>query len=115
MQQKRLEHTLDWVKKTETATEKALMRRTKETRIPINVIAWEESMLSHYKAMDYALNKAIRKKVRMDGSRAHCPDCGTNIRFSDNYCRKCGQRLAREEPKRSYYERHQKKGGSKSK
>ena len=115
MQQKKLKHTLDWVKKVEATTEKKLMSRTKETRVPISVTAWEVSMLEHYKAMGYALSKAVKKKVRMDGSRAHCPDCGTNIRFSDNYCRKCGQRLEREESKRSYYERYQKKSGSKSK
>ena len=65
MQQKKLKHTLDWIKKVEAATEKSLMSRTKETRVPIGVTAWEVSMLEHYKTMGYALSKAVKKKVRI--------------------------------------------------
>jgi hypothetical protein len=59
--------------------------------------------LDVYKPLRYALNKAIKKPVRMDGSRAHCPDCGAGPRKSDNYCFRCGQRLGHEEPGKPYY------------
>lgn len=116
MQQERLKNTLNWVRRVEAATERILKNNTGETDNQKRATAWGKGMLRTYKTLDYALCKTIEKKARMDGSRAHCPDCGTNIRFSDNYCRKCGQRLAREEAKKPYYERYQKKhGGSKSK
>ena len=116
MQQERLKQTLDWVRRVEATTEKILKSNTKETKSQMHAAAWAKGMLRTSKTLDYALCKTVEKKARMDGSRAHCPDCGTNIRSSDNYCRKCGQRLAREKPKKPYYERYQKKhGGSKSK
>lgn len=86
MQQKRLCQELKWT----LEREKKLKDITALGNKSLIANAW----LLELKIIKYALEKAIGKDARMKGSRAYCPDCGTNIRFSDNYCRKCGQKLA---------------------
>ena len=65
---------------------------------PAVITQWQakapEQVIYEHRPLLYALDKAIEKPVRMDGSRARCPDCGTGIRIkTDNYCFRCGQRL----------------------
>lgn len=88
MQQKRLLQELAWVETLER-----LQNRIIDAGIGNTDLIVAKGRLRRYKIVKYALNKAIIKDAAQIGSRAHCPDCGTNIRFSDNYCRKCGQRL----------------------
>lgn len=97
MKQERLIATQEWldgfIKRVEA------IGRTGDNRTYITAVF----ALRKYKPLRYALNKAIKKPVRMDGSRAHCPDCGAGIRKSDNFCFRCGQAISHEEPEKAFY------------
>lgn len=83
MKQARLAHTREWINR--------VIAQAKRLELPQT---WITRTTYMYKPILYALDKAIEKPVRMDGSRARCPDCGTGIRIkTDNYCFRCGQRL----------------------
>lgn len=82
----RLEDVRDKIKKAE-----AVLDKTSSKDFSHQYTKYE---LERIEPLEYALRKSVEKPARMEGERAHCPDCGTNVRFSDNFCRKCGQRLS---------------------
>ena len=86
MRQERLIQELSFNERLEKATERVAATKTYDA-------PFAKMQLESYKVRKYALSKVIAKDARMEKNRAHCPDCGTNIRFSDNFCRRCGQRL----------------------
>lgn len=89
MNQKRLKERLDDVRDKIKKAE-AVLDKTSSKDFSHQFTKYE---LKRIEPVEYALRKSVEKPVRMEGERAHCPDCGTNVRFSDNFCRKCGQRL----------------------
>lgn len=70
-----------------------------------HLIAMFGKTLHIYRPIRHALQKAIKKPVKVVGNRAFCPDCGTAIKRKDNYCRICGQRLAarQQDGKKPFY------------
>lgn len=107
MKQERLEKALEWVDRVVMIAndwEKHIAPRQNGRTAAL--AGMRLKALNIYKPIRYALTKAIKKPVRMDGSRARCPDCGAGIRMkTDNYCFRCGQRLAPVEKKPRYHGR----------
>lgn len=89
MNQKRLKERLEKVS-GQLKQAKELLEKTDPEKISFRQITYGIWLIE---PVEYALRKSVEKTARMEGERAHCPDCGTSVRFSDNYCRKCGQRL----------------------
>lgn len=88
MKQERLKRSYEWISEFITRLEKEKKNMTSIWRTRA------EGALQRYRPLRYAAAKAIEKPPRMVGNRAFCPDCGGSIRTKDNYCRRCGQRLA---------------------
>ena len=51
------------------------------------------SNIKEQRIFQYTLRKAVEKPAWMKGKRIYCPDCGIKVGSSDNFCRKCGQRI----------------------
>lgn len=99
MKQERYKLALTWAQKCQTLI-KRIIKSPVKTEYALRQAKAAEMI---YTPIEKALNKAIEKPARRDGTRCRCPDCGAGIRKSDNFCFRCGQAISHEEPAKAFY------------